>query len=608
MEYSIRENLCIPPHVCPHLPKTLKNSVRAKHSAQSSHSVSFQVLPGKKTFYTTPLCFAAQPRPSAQFPRFLNILPTRLNSAYHKRTHFLLNLFNFDVSLSLYWKAKTPHSERKTKIFQMEFKFRAVDKRQPNYFLPSSSSFNPSSGQGIRPNPNFNRNRPDSIQWELEKAQIREEIIASEMARRRALEAEVRRELMAEREMAAWHRARETSLPFEHMLTVRLDPRLPFMHHHFNNHHRWRPEQSFNLFPPPPLPMMPPQLTEILDSEVKDTSEGNKNKLIILAKPDPNRVVGAKRKTPPPAGTGELPLPLISLKKIPNEEWSCAICQVSATSEKGLIEHLQGRKHKAKEARLRAERMEKSSNTNTTTLPKKPRLPQLNKNMDGSDQKLEDREKLKNKKDELLIKREKKAERFRKKHGPMQVERTPELSKKEKYKFWCQMCLVGAHSEVVMEAHKKGKRHIARLLDLDENNAAAPATSTNNKVTELARFDGSQMPKVTDVVVDEANEKITNAPGSVSSKFWCQMCLFGAQSEVVLETHKKGKRHIARLLELDENRAAAPATSTINTITEQARLDGVQMPKVADVVADKANEKLMDVPEADGYNLSPVVS
>ncbi|EOY29520.1 Uncharacterized protein TCM_037031 [Theobroma cacao] len=478
----------------------------------------------------------------------------------------------------------------------MEFKFRAVDKRPPNCFSYSSSSFNYLSGQAFRPNPrfDFNRSRPDQVQRELEKAQIREEIIASEIARRRALEAEVRREMMAEREMAAMHMARETGLSFEHRLTMRLDPRRPFMHH-FSNHHRWRSEERLDLLPPlppPPPPMLPSRVTEVLDTQMKATSEGNKNKLIILAqlfhflftysiqlttmwgslstmvvtevvyvfircdvipsrrlpsvfvenlyaslvssnmaKPDPNRVVGAKRKTPPLAG--ELPLPLINLKKKPDEEWSCAVCQVSATSEKGLTEHLQGRKHKAKEARLRAERMEKNSNTNTTRLPKKPRkrpkvaetetdkkLTQLNKNVDGSDQKLEEREKLKNKEDELPVQK-KEAERFRKKngnanslmkkHGLMavdKVERTPEFRKKKRFKFWCKMCLVGAYSEVVMETHKKGKRHIARVQEHDENNAAAPATTTTtNTVTEQASPDFTQMPNDTDVVANEAKDK-----------------------------------------------------------------------------------------------------
>ncbi|XVE97451.1 hypothetical protein REPUB_Repub03eG0020900 [Reevesia pubescens] len=477
----------------------------------------------------------------------------------------------------------------------MEFKFRAVDHRPPNYFPPPSSSFN-----------------PDPTRLELEKAQIREEIIASEIARRRALEAEVRRELMMEWEMAARHIASEPGLSFVHRLIMQVDPRPPLMQPHFNiNRHCWRPEQLLNWFPPPPpsLPMLPPRVTEVLDTEVKDASEGNKNKLIILAKPDPNHVIGAKRKTPPPAGTGELMLPLISLKVKPNKEWSCAICQVSTTSEKGLTEHLQGRKHKANEARLRAHRMEKNSNT-TTTLPKKLRQ---------SDLKLEDREKLKNKKDELLVKREKKEEKFRKKYEDFlekkreptamdEVGMTPELSIK-KYKFWCQMCLVGAYSEVVMETHKKGRRHIARLMELDEVNAASPATITTNTVTEQAVSDGSEMPKVTDVVADEANEKLKDVPEADSCKFWCQMCLFSTHSEAVMETHKKGKMHIARLRELDGKTAAASATTTTtDEITEQTSSDGTQMSKVTDVVADKANEKVMDVREADSYNPSPFVN
>ncbi|XVF89289.1 hypothetical protein PTKIN_Ptkin19aG0118200 [Pterospermum kingtungense] len=477
----------------------------------------------------------------------------------------------------------------------MEFKFRDVDNRPPNQFPPSSfsssSNFNMFSGQGFRPDP---------ITLELEKAQIREEIIGSEIARRRALEAEVRRELMAEWEMEARLRARETSLFFEeHGLTMPLDPRLHFVPHFDKNHHRWLLEERFNIFPPPPPPhMLPPPVTEVLNTEVKDTSVGNKNKLIILAKPDPNRVVGAKRKTPPPAGAGELPMPLISLKKKPNEEWSCAICRVSATSEKGLTEHIQGRKHKANEARLKAQAMEK--NSNTTTLPKKPRhlskivkmpittgsgseteteekLPQLGENVDVSDQKLEDKEKFKGKKDELMVKREKKAKWLtkkldhlkKKKHGLTAVDKAESASKlrdKKKYKFWCQICLVGAHSEVVMDSHTKGKKHIARLQELDKTNGAASATATTDTVSEQAKSDGSQMPNATtttDTVTEKAKSDGSQMPN---------------------------------------------ATTTTDTDTEQAKSDGPQMPKVTDGAANEGNEKLVDVQEADCSNSPPLVN
>ena len=38
--------------------------------------------------------------------------------------------------------------------------------------------------------------------------------------------------------------------------------------------------------------------------------------------------------------------------QIAARDWSCALCQVSATSEAGLNQHLEGKKHKAKQESL----------------------------------------------------------------------------------------------------------------------------------------------------------------------------------------------------------------------------------------------------------------
>ncbi|XVE53636.1 hypothetical protein DITRI_Ditri03aG0018900 [Diplodiscus trichospermus] len=529
----------------------------------------------------------------------------------------------------------------------MEFKFRAVDGRTPNRFSSASSGLNSLSGQGFRPNPNFVR--PEPVQWELEKARIREEIIASEIARRRALEAEVRRELLVEWEIAARHRAWETGLSFEHRRAMQLDPRLPFMYHFNNNHCQWRPEERFNFLPPPPLspapppPMLPPQLTEVLGTEVKATAEGNKNKLIILAKPDPNRILGAKRKTPPPADIGKLPLPLIRLKKKPNEEWSCAICQVSTTSEKGLTEHIQGKKHKAKEARLKAQIAEK--NSNTRTLPKKSRLikempvtiglgsetetqeklTELSQNVDNSDQKLEDAENLKNKKDELLIKKEKvkssgkKLDNDLKKQGATAVEKVddsdqkledgqnlknkkdvllikkdkakrsgkkldnvlkkqgstavkkvqkiPKLEEKKKYRLWCQICSVGAHSELVMEAHTKGRRHIARLRKLNKDNAAAPATTitTTNVVSEQVLKDNAAAcaTTTTNRVSEEVLDKDNAAVSAITTTDTVSEQVLNKDNAAALATNNT--TNTVSELVLDKDNAVAPATATTNT-------------------------------------------
>lgn len=48
------------------------------------------------------------------------------------------------------------------------------------------------------------------------------------------------------------------------------------------------------------------------------------------------------------------------LKKKP-KEWNCAICGVSATSEKSLNDHLHSKKHKAKETALRIQEVPRST-------------------------------------------------------------------------------------------------------------------------------------------------------------------------------------------------------------------------------------------------------
>ncbi|KAE8718894.1 hypothetical protein F3Y22_tig00109987pilonHSYRG00172 [Hibiscus syriacus] len=437
----------------------------------------------------------------------------------------------------------------------MDFKFRAIDDPPPS--TPSSSS-----GQALRPESNVILSRTEDV--ELEKLQIREEIIALEVGRRRAIEAEVRTELMmVEWEMAALHRVRETGLSY--------DPRLPLVPH-FHGLHRWRPDVRFNSFPTPPQPtvlqhpvVFPPPLTEVLDAEVKDSSE-EKNKLIKLAKPDPNRVVGEKRKTPPLAETAEPPQPLIS-SKVKQNELSCPICLTTATSEKALAEHLGGKKHKAKEAMQKAQKTEKSFDDSTDTETSRKKLK-------CSDEKLEDNEKIKNEKNEHLIKKEEEMESFtekkiadslEKKHAPTvvdEVEKTPEVSKMKKFKFWCEICSIGVHSEVVMETHKKGRKHTDRLLEIGKSKAATLSTASTDTVTEQANSTDDEMPKVADVVSVEKTPELIKK----KFKFWCEICSIGAHSEVVMVTHEKGRKHMARLQEIGKSKVTDLVTAT----TEQA--------------------------------------
>ncbi|KAK7849123.1 hypothetical protein CFP56_003755, partial [Quercus suber] len=212
--------------------------------------------------------------------------------------------------------------------------------------------------------------------------------------------------------------------------------------------------------------------------------------ILLQAKPAPN-ISGAKRKAETASAGGTSELPPFGLKKRPKEEWSCAICQVSALSERALNEHLQGRKHKAKEAGLRAQRTGRS--TSSTPSTKKTTMPSK------QNQTAEDSEKTSSTKAE---------------QGSAKTEG---FERNKMFKFWCEMCQKGAYSRVVIEAHIKGKKHRARLqkcgqkdgvVSTASSGSAQKAQETNLVAEKTSQSNATQKAKaIADVMAKEAIKK-----------------------------------------------------------------------------------------------------
>ncbi|GAY55540.1 hypothetical protein CUMW_164950, partial [Citrus unshiu] len=229
----------------------------------------------------------------------------------------------------------------------MEFNFGRIDGRTApsrSSPSPSSQSSSYSSDDQARRGGNYSMgpdllNNPRllyTLQREIEKEIIRHEIIAAEIERRRLPEEEVRRELMIEREMAMY-RAREMGLSIDDRLLMQLYTR-----------YLWFPfSRNLGLgFGHDVLPSTLPHFSHGLWSGL---DVNNKDELTMLGKPDSN-ICGSKQKAAtPPAGSGKLP----STSSNKPKKWSCALCQVSATTERGLYVHLQGKNHKAKKNLLR---------------------------------------------------------------------------------------------------------------------------------------------------------------------------------------------------------------------------------------------------------------
>ncbi|XAR51140.1 hypothetical protein NMG60_11005687 [Bertholletia excelsa] len=384
----------------------------------------------------------------------------------------------------------------------MEFKFRAIDKQawMHRFLSPTIGYFTEPALRVSNSSPGLGRtmelfrspsNVHEAIQWKLEKDVIRREIIATEIAWRQVLEAEVRREMFLEREMALGKPeglslfsglAMASAMPFQLRLPhlqypedKSLEGRLAL-----SLEERLASQLRSGIRDLKTFPFQNNAEPKIL--EVKPPSEVSKQKIMFLAKPKEN-LSGTKRKAVTPPAVGSSSLPSVGVNKKAKEEWSCALCQVSATSERGLNEHLQGRKHKAREAGLRARRTGK--NYRIGLFPKKSKPTKLGEN---SNNQIAEKAKL----EEHLLQVKSTTEdvgqikgltlqenksindlRIKNKDLVQKIQKT--RNDKKKFKFWCEMCQIGAYSEKAMDCHKSSKKHLVRLLQkLNKNGGSIP--------------------------------------------------------------------------------------------------------------------------------------
>ncbi|MFS7935507.1 putative deoxyribodipyrimidine photo-lyase transcription factor C2H2 family [Helianthus anomalus] len=331
----------------------------------------------------------------------------------------------------------------------MKLKLRTMepDAQNPIHHLYSQQAFTagyPNGGDTMMIRRRFEMR--ESIRRELEKERIREEIIAEEMARKRLLEAEVRRELMMERQMAMRRGGFEEASLFmrqRHGDVV------------FGQRRLIGDERRVLVKP-----------IQVLGDSPKIKAAENDKEVIVLGKTNDEILSGTKRKSTPPVSEGSSqPGPRgsgRSRKKV-KEEWSCAICQVSTTSERALIQHVQGKKHQVKEAALVAQKT--GSNFGLGVAPKIPFIKPVQLALTTITTSSSDTNKPSSSSD------------------PNEVNKkdVPNGKNKDKFKFWCEICQVGAFSEAVMNDHKEGKKHSNRLADFyRKGKVDSEASATEN--------------------------------------------------------------------------------------------------------------------------------
>ncbi|XP_034695428.1 uncharacterized protein LOC117921600 isoform X4 [Vitis riparia] len=328
----------------------------------------------------------------------------------------------------------------------MDSRFLTNTQSRMTYFSPSSSNLSYFQQQALQAGMNgvyLTRSEyvrggvgtREMIQCEIEKEQIREEIIGAEIARLCMLEAERRREILMNRDSALqmslgflttydgtsnerltslapstvgafnrMHQSGESLSPLApsavgvfnrmHEFSEKLSPLAPSAVGVFNRMHEFEFSEKLSPLAPSAVgafnrmhefseklsPLAPsavgvsnrmhhfggtcdnerlsplaPSAVEVFnrmslegDSSFQEELDGNKESTNVHSS------IYEKKRTEGQAAEGDCEHPVASVNK--NPEWSCALCQVSTTSEQSLNDHLQGKKHKSKASKLEAKK------------------------------------------------------------------------------------------------------------------------------------------------------------------------------------------------------------------------------------------------------------
>ncbi|KAL6541094.1 hypothetical protein OROMI_024977 [Orobanche minor] len=355
-------------------------------------------------------------------------------------------------------------------------------------------------GQYLRhslPSPNP-RDLHEGIQIEIEKEKIREEILITEAARRRVLEAEVRRELMMER---------SAMLTSGHGFSFRSSPQMDFA--------------SPAMIPPragakTDEGSLEERITSLLNGKresgrffetqatiqrgtiVKPVSQaqGNlqKKKYIFLENPDEN-VSGLKKKavTPPRVDTinvGSETPPFVSNEELGVSEDDKPVSEGGDEKQELLLLH---------KGRLR----------------EKP-----DENISGSKRKASD---------------------FPPSGGGII------LHKKTRENWFCAICHINSTSDRAHNDHIQGRKH--KWKEEAFKAAKIYSSSTKEHLPDKGTTDDAK-PPVT--LKKYKNVVISGNPVSRNYPFWCELCNVGTSCEKDISTHEKGRKHLYRLSQIAE--------------------------------------------------------
>lgn len=279
-----------------------------------------------------------------------------------------------------------------------------------------------------------------------------------------------------------------------------------------------------------------------------------------------------------PADAEEIKLPEVISPNRVQTEWTCALCQMTTTSEQNMKSHLNGRKHKSKYEALKiCEQTPKSNGS----LPVPTKSNQLNleqvkhaaaaQPFHSTNEAAEPKEVKSVKEHPIQI--EKKTTGVQTKDTAFPAEakeiKLPEIDsvKNVKTEWTCAVCQVTTTSKGDLKCHLLGTRHRIKCEELKRTTKTERNPPSTSNMPELkqeqvkhalaAQYKNSTNKKLKENVQlgattgqHQRQTQVKNAGGAThNSKLWCSFCDIRCPDEIAMAAHLNGKKHLAKLQE-----------------------------------------------------------
>lgn len=239
---------------------------------------------------------------------------------------------------------------------------------------------------------------------------------------------------------------------------------------------------------------------------------------------------------------------LMAGNKKPQNEWTCAVCQVTTTSEADLISHLQGKKHADE-----FDRVKPKEQANNVPLPNSGQT---------------SAETLDSQTSQTIwtcvlckVKCGRKFDLISHFQGKPHLKALESLKAKPTAKFYfrpwtCEICKTKLKNKNDLVLHLESKRHSTacenQKMEIKKavQDEVCSVSSENNSNLASTEFKEAMNPKIQ----NPENWSVVEAKGC---NLWCSVCSIWCSGEGNMNQHLSGSKHLAKVMELSGGVVAA---------------------------------------------------